>query len=293
MINMQKFQGTGVALITPFRADKSVDFQALERIIEHVIINKSEYIVMMGTTSEAPTLVTDEKSAVINHIIEITNKRVPLVLGIGGNNTMEIVKTIKETDFSNIDGILSVVPYYNKPTQDGIYEHFKEISRVSPVPIILYNVPARTSVNMSAETCLKLATNFSNIVAVKEASGNMSQIMQIIKNKPAHFSVLSGDDALAYPMISLGASGVISVVANATPAEFTEMIRLAIKNDSKALKLHYKYLDFIDSLFLEGNPAGVKVAMNELGLCKNFVRLPLVSVSKNTNHKIVELLKKL
>ena len=289
---MQKFQGTGVAVVTPFRADKSVDFQALEKIVENIIANKCEYIVMMGTTAETPTLSDEEKSAIISHIIEVNNKRVPLVLGIGGNNTMQIVKTIKETDFTGIDGILSVVPYYNKPTQEGIYEHFKEISRVSPVSIILYNVPSRSAVNMTAETCLKLANDFKNIVAVKEASGNFSQIMQIIKNKPSHFSVLSGDDALALPLISVGASGVISVAANAVPAEFSEMIRLALKHEiKKASKLHYKYTDFIDLLFVEGNPAGVKSALTELGLCKNFVRLPLVSLSKSTNQKIVNFVK--
>lgn len=291
---MQKFQGTGVAVVTPFRADKSVDFQALEKIVENIIANKCEYIVMMGTTAETPTLSTEEKSAIVSHIIEVNNKRVPLVLGIGGNNTMQIVKTIKETDFTGIDAILSVVPYYNKPTQEGIYEHFKEIARVSPVSIILYNVPSRSAVNMTAETCLKLANDFQNIVAVKEASGNFTQIMQIIKNKPTHFSVLSGDDALALPLISVGASGVISVVANAVPAEFSEMIRLALKKEiSKASKIHYKYTDFIDLLFVEGNPAGVKSALNELGLCKNFVRLPLVSVGKSTNSKIVSFVKSL
>lgn len=291
---MSKFNGTGVALITPFRKDKSIDFAALGKLVEHVISNKCDYLVMMGTTSENPTLQKDEKSAVINHIIETAGNRVPIVVGIGGNNTQAIVDTINETDFSNIDGILSVAPYYNKPLQEGIYQHFREIARVAPVPVILYNVPGRTSSNILAETTLRLANEFSNIVAVKEASGNMSQIMQIVKNKPTHFSVLSGDDAITLPLISIGVSGVISVVANAYPFEFSEMVRLARANKfDEAYVYHYKLLDFIENLFVEGNPGGIKAALKELKICDNFLRLPLIPVSEKTQKKLISLMQEI
>jgi len=284
---MKLFEGLGVAMITPFKSDRSVDFKALEAITNHIIDGGADYLVVMGTTSEAVTLNQEEKEAVTSYIVEINNGRIPIVLGIGGNNTQQVTDTIKKTDFEGINGILSVAPYYNKPGQKGIILHFKEISMVSPVPVILYNVPGRTSSNIDAETCLELAWSFNNITGIKEASGNLSQVMKIIQGKPDNFLLISGDDMLGLPIISLGGSGVISVLGNAFPAEWKEMVSLALKSKiSSARELHYKYTEIIDLLFVDGNPAGIKSVMNNLGLCQNNLRLPLTPVSRQTGMKI-------
>ncbi len=291
-----KFTGTGVALITPFREDKSVDFTALTNLVNSVTAGGVNFLVVLGTTGESVTLSESEKQAVVNHIIEINASKLPIVLGMGGNNTKSLTDTIKNTDFTGIDGILSVAPYYNKPSQEGLYLHYKEIAQASPVPIILYNVPGRTSSNISAQTTLRLANEFQNITAIKEASGNFTQIMQIIKNKPAGFTVLSGDDAITLPLISIGMSGVISVVANAFPSDFSKMINEALDgNYETAKKLHYKLLDIINSLFKEGNPGGIKAALkilsNDKILSQKYVRLPLVPASDKLYADIENLIK--
>lgn len=282
-----KFSGTGVALVTPFRKQGTIDFTTLENLVETVIKSKVDYIVALGTTSEAATMNERERTAIIDNIIEVVNGRVPIVLGLGGNNTLDIVDKIKNMDFTGIDGILSVSPYYNKPQQRGIYLHYKSISEVSPVPIIMYNVPGRTSCNITAETTLQIAADCSNIVATKEASGNISQVMEILRNKPDGFSVISGDDALTLPMMAMGATGVISVAANAFPKEMSEMVNYALKGDlKKALPLHYKLLPIMNALFEEGNPAGVKAALEIKGIISNNLRLPLVKVSKPLYNKL-------
>ncbi|NPA67792.1 MAG: 4-hydroxy-tetrahydrodipicolinate synthase [Chlorobi bacterium] len=289
-----KLKGTGVAMITPFREDDSIDFNALEKLTLHLIKGGVDFLVVMGTTGENPTLSIQEQEAVLNHIIEVSEKKLPIVFGIGGNNTQAIISRIKNTDFSNIDAILSAAPYYNKPTQKGLYEHYKNIASASPVPVILYNVPGRTSVNISAETVVKLAEDFENIVAVKEASGNLSQVMQILKNKPDDFIVLSGDDTYTLPYIALGMQGVISVTANAYPKIFSDMVNESLnKNFDKAKELHYKLLDFTEALFAEGNPGGIKAASEILGICKKHVRLPLAPVSDRTYSLIEDLMKKI
>ena len=287
----KKLKGTGVALVTPFHKDGSVDFKGLEKLVEHVIKNGVNYLVPLGTTAESVTLSKDEKTAVQDFIVEVNSKRVPIVLGIGGNNTQEVINCIKKTDFDDVDAILSVSPYYNKPSQKGIYEHYKLIASASPVPVILYNVPGRTGSNILAETTLSLAHDVKNIIAVKEASGNLEQVMQIIKNKPKDFLVISGDDALTLPMIALGADGVISVAANAFPKDFSDLVHQALKgNFEKAKELQYKLIDIINLLFVEGNPAGVKAALNILKICSEYLRLPLTEVSKPTHNKMAALI---
>ncbi|MCK9290691.1 MAG: 4-hydroxy-tetrahydrodipicolinate synthase [Bacteroidales bacterium] len=277
------FRGTGVALITPFRSDGSIDVNSLATLTDDVITQGVDYLVMLGTTSESPVLDEAERLLVVNTIKEANNGRLPLVIGIGGNDTSFLLDRISHTDFTGIDAILSVAPYYNKPTQRGLYAHFDTIAARSPVPIILYNVPGRTSSNLSAETTLRLANAHSNIIAIKEASGNLDQIMHIIAHKPPHFELISGDDALTFPMICLGATGVISVAANAFPKEFSTMVRQTLADETAlALKLHYRMLPLIDLLFVEGNPAGVKAFLSEKGMCQNQLRLPLVSVSDTT-----------
>lgn len=291
---MKKFEGTGVAIVTPFHKQGTIDFAAMERMLEHVISNQVEYIVLMGTTGESVTLSQDEKNALIGFTVDTINSRVPLVVGVGGNNTQAITDQIKKMSFDNIDAILSVTPYYNKPQQKGLYIHFKQIVTVSPVPVILYNVPGRTGCNMSAETTLQLARDFQNIIGIKEASGNMSQIMQIIKNKPSKFLVISGDDLLTLPLIAVGANGVISVVANAFPLQFSEMVRLALNGKiAKAQQLHYLLSDFIETLFADGSPAGIKAALEIMNLIPNNLRLPLVSVNKETYNKLAAHIKKI
>ncbi|MGY8987917.1 MAG: 4-hydroxy-tetrahydrodipicolinate synthase [Flavobacteriales bacterium] len=287
---MDKIKGTGVALVTPFTPDFSVDYKGLENLVNHVIDGGVDYLVVMGTTGESAVLFQEEKNKVVECCKSVNNGRLPIVLGIAGNNTLAIVEEIKSTNLEGIDAILSASPYYNKPTQDGIYLHYKMLSQASPLPIILYNVPGRTASNISEETTLRLANDFENIVAVKEASGNMDQIMKIIKNKPSDFVVLSGDDGLTLPMIKMGAEGVISVIGQSHPKEFSEMVREDRSgNSEKANKLHYSLYDFYGPLYAEGNPAGIKATLKLLGVCGDTLRPPLVNVSE----KIVSQLKKL
>ncbi|MCU0362382.1 MAG: 4-hydroxy-tetrahydrodipicolinate synthase [Bacteroidales bacterium] len=284
---MKKFKGTGVAIVTPFKNDSSIDFSALGRIIEHVIGGGVNYIVVLGTTGEASTLSKDEKKAVISYAVEAVAGRLPIVAGIGGNNTQEVVNSVRNTDLEGIEGILSVAPYYNKPGQKGLYQHFKAIATASSLPVILYNVPGRTGVNISADTCLELAHEFGNIVAVKEASGDLAQIMKILRGKPESFSVISGDDMLTIPVIAAGGSGVISVLANAFPAECSELAGHALKGNFKsAREIQFRYLEMIELLFAEGNPSGVKEMMSIMNLCNNNVRLPLVPVGRNMHARI-------
>ena len=284
---MQKFIGTGVALVTPFKADKSVDLDALERLVNYQIENEINYLVVLGTTGEPATLNEKEKKAVKNKIIEINNGRLPLVLGIGGNNTAEVVEEIKSTDLSDFDAILSVSPYYNKPTQEGIYQHFKAISGASKLPIILYNVPSRTASNVFPETIIRLANDFKNIIAVKEASGDMVQAMRIIQNVPKDFLVISGDDMTALPMTLAGGSGVISVIGQGLPRQFSKMIRLSLQGKTKeSYQIKYKIIDSIDLIFEEGNPAGIKAMLKRLNIASDEVRLPLVKISDKLQKEI-------
>ena len=276
-----KFRGTGVAIVTPFHNYGTIDFTSLGKIVNHIIEGGVDFILALGTTSEAVTLSKDERVAVTNYIIETVDNRVPIMLGVGGNNTQDVVNMLKSINLDGIGAILSVAPYYNKPQQKGLFYHFKTIAATSPVPVYLYNVPSRTSVNISAETTLRLATEINNIDGIKEASGDMQQVMQILKDKPDDFIVLSGDDALTLPMLAMGADGVISVVANAFPAEFSEMVRLGLKGKLKSARtIHYGILDIINALFADGNPAGIKAALDILGLLNNNLRLPLVKVNK-------------
>ena len=291
----QQFTGTGVAIVTPFHADGSIDYNSLTNLVDFQVNNGINYLVVMGTTGESATLNKDEKKAVIDHIIKVNNKRVSLVVGIGGNNTNEIVEEIKNFHaYNEIAGILSVAPYYNKPSQEGLYQHYKMIAEACPSSVILYNVPGRSAVNISASTTLRLANDFENIVAVKEASGDMEQIMDIIKNKPSGFSVISGDDALTFPMICLGADGVISVVANAFPKEFSDMVNYARQYKiDEAKALHYKLFNIIQNLFTEGNPAGIKAILNINKLIENNFRLPMIGVSTNHYSKLENLVKQI
>jgi 4-hydroxy-tetrahydrodipicolinate synthase len=282
-----KFVGTGVALVTPFNPDLSIDHKALSNIVEYNIKNGTEYLVICGTTGESVTLTKQEKKEVIATIIEANQGKLPLVLGIGGNNTAAIIDEIKSTDLSQIDAILSVSPYYSKPTQEGIYQHFKAISEASPIDIILYNVPGRTSKNIEAKTTLRLANDFKNVVAVKEAGNNMAQYLELIKNKPDGFLIISGDDDLALGVTLAGGAGVISVIGQAFPKEFSEMIRLGLQGNAKeAYKLHFKLMDVIGYIFEENNPAGIKSVFEALNLCQDTVRLPLVPASKALKQKI-------
>lgn len=284
-----RFTGTGVAIVTPFNDDFSVDYPSLEKITDHCITNGVSYIVVLGTTGESATLTKDEKKQVVKTVISAATGRVPIVIGIGGNFTQEVTETIKNTDFKGIDAILSVSPYYNKPNQNGIYEHYKAISAVSPLPVILYNVPGRTSMNMTSQTILRLAHDFKNIIAVKEACGNLVQAMEVLKDKPSDFAVISGDDALTLPMISVGAVGVISVIANSHPKEFSIMVDEAIGgNYPLARKASLELLETINLLFADGSPAGVKAVLEMKKLCKNILRLPLVPVSENIYKKLHE-----
>ena len=282
------FKGTGIALITPFNEDKSVDFVALERIVNHVIDGGADFLVALGTTSEAPTLTAEEKKQVVCTILKTNAKRLPVLLGLGGNNTAGVIEQIKSQDFTGIDGILSVVPYYNKPNQRGMKAHFETIADASPVPVILYNVPGRVGVNLQAATCVDLAKH-PNIVAVKEASGNLQQIMEILRDKPADFDVISGDDAITQPMMALGAQGVISVAANAYIKPFARMMRAMKEGQLEvALKLHYSMLRMNQLIFADGNPAGIKCLMSHIGLCKNVLRLPLVPANEKVEADIIE-----
>jgi len=282
-----KFLGTGVALVTPFNSDLSIDHDALTKIVNFNIEHGVEYLVICGTTAESVTITKEEKQAVIKTVSKAANGRVPLVLGIGGNNTALVVNEIETTNLTGIDAILSVSPYYSKPTQEGMYQHFKAIAKACPIDIILYNVPGRTSRNMDVDTTLRLAKDFKNIIAVKEAGNNMSQYLQLIKNKPEDFLIISGDDDLALTVTLAGGSGVISVIGQAFPEAFSNMIRLGLKGDVKAAyKLQYKLLDVIDYIFEENNPAGIKAVFNALNLCSDTVRLPVVPATDALKQKI-------
>lgn len=289
---MTKFIGTGVALITPFNADLSIDYDALERLVEYNIENATDYLVISGTTGESVTVTPEEKKELIAFISKVNNGRLPLVLGVGGNNTAKVIAEIKATDFSSIDGILSVSPYYSKPTQEGIYQHFKAIAEVSPKPIILYNVPGRTSSNMSPQTTLRLAKDFKNIVAVKEAGNNVHQYLELLRTKPKNFLVLSGDDDLALGVALAGGSGVISVIGQALPKEFSEMIRLGIARKAKeAYDIHFKLMPITSLIFSENNPAGIKAVLEGLNISKPHVRLPLVEATNELKSAIKNELK--
>jgi 4-hydroxy-tetrahydrodipicolinate synthase len=286
-MQMKKFRGTGVAIVTPFKNDSSIDFAALGRVIEHVIKGGVNYIVALGTTGESVTLAREEKKAIISYVIEAVDSRVPVVYGIGGNNTQEIINAIRHADLNGIAGILSVAPYYNKPSQRGLFQHFKEIATCSTVPVIIYNVPGRTACNITADTCLELAHACENIVAVKEASGDITQIMKIIRGKPENFLVISGDDMLTIPVVAAGGSGVISVLANAFPSQTCELVNQSLKNNFKsAREMQFRFLEMIELLFVEGNPAGVKDMLNIMSICNNYVRLPLVPVSRPVHTRI-------
>ena len=281
------FKGTGIALITPFKANLSVDVDALTRIVNHVIENGADFLVVLGTTSEAPTLTANEKELVINTILKTNNGRLPVMLGMGGNNTQAVVEAVKAQNFDGIHGILSVVPYYNKPNQRGMKAHFEAIADASPVPVVVYNVPGRVGVNLQAATCVELAQH-SNIVAVKEASGNLQQIMEILRDKPADFDVLSGDDGITQPLMALGAQGVISVAANAYTNPFSRMMKaMRDGRTDEALRLHYAMLRMNQLIFADGNPAGIKCLMSQMDLCQNVLRLPLVSVNEKVKEEII------
>jgi 4-hydroxy-tetrahydrodipicolinate synthase len=281
------FTGTGVAIVTPFTSKGAIDFPALTKLVEHLIKGRVEYIVVLGTTGETATLSKDEKKQVVDHIIKTNKKRIPLVLGVGGNNTAELVEQLKKDDLSAFDAILSVSPYYNKPSQEGIYQHYKAISKASPLPIILYNVPGRTASNIAWDTTIRLANDFKNIIAIKEASGNIEQCMKIIKYRPDNFLIISGDDNLTLPLIASGADGVISVVANAYPKDFSDMVRFALFHDLKnAQKLHYKLLEITEQLFADGNPGGVKVVLAQKKITGTYVRLPLVEPNDTVKAKL-------
>ena len=284
---MQSLIGTGVALVTPFKKDFSVDVEALKRIVNFQIDNGIDYLVVLGTTAETATLSKQEKELVIQTIVDANNGRLPLVLGVGSNNTQEVIDELKTRNLTDFTAILSVSPYYNKPTQEGIYQHFKAIAEVSPLPIILYNVPGRTASNMLPSTVLRLANEFKNVVAIKEAAGDIVQAMTLIKNKPKYFLVISGDDMITLPMVLAGGAGVISVIAEGFPKEFSEMVRLGLnKRVDEAYKIHYLLADSIDMIFEQGNPAGIKEIFKSLGLSENTVRLPLVNVNEDLANRL-------
>lgn len=284
---MESLTGTGVALITPFKKDLSVDTEALARIVNYQVEGGIDYLVVLGTTAEAATLEKEEKQLVIDTIIKANARRLPLVLGIGGNNTKEVIEEIKAADLSEFVAILSVSPYYNKPTQEGIYQHFKMVAEASPLPIILYNVPGRTASNMLPETVIRLAKDFKNIVAIKEAAGDIVQAMRLIQHAPEGFLVISGDDMVTLPMVLAGGAGVISVIAEGFPQQFSQMVRLGLERRvDEAYKLHYEIADSIDMIFEQGNPAGIKHIFKELGLCDDNVRLPLVNINADLAARI-------
>jgi len=286
---MNRFYGTGVAMVTPFRADGQVDYDALGRLINHLIEGGVEYLVSLGTTGESATLNKEEKKQIWKFTAEFVNKRVLLVAGIAGNNTLETVAEIKDFDTTGYDAILSASPHYNKPTQEGIYQHYKAIAEASPLPVILYNVPSRTGSSVSAETTVRLANEFKNIIGIKEASGNFELMNQLMRDKPEDFLLISGDDPISLPMIAMGAVGVISVVGNALPKQFSDMIRLCLAGDFKAAQpAHYSMIEFTRLMFAEGSPAGVKSALKTLGVCGDTLRLPLVPVSDTAVEKIKE-----
>ena len=284
----------GVALITPFKEDESVDYEALGRLVDYQVQNGTDYLVVLGTTAETPTLTEEEKRNIIDLVVSHVRGRIPIVLGVGGNCTRNVVEQLKNGDFTGIDAILSVVPYYNKPSQEGIYQHYKAIANATKLPIILYNVPGRTGVNMTAETTLRIAREFENVVAVKEASGNITQMDDIIKNKPDRFNVISGDDGITFPLVTLGAIGVISAIGNAFPREFSRMVRLALAGDyDSARTIHHSFTELFSLLFVDGNPAGAKSMLSMMGFIENKLRLPLVPTRIVTYEKIREVLRQL
>lgn len=288
------FKGLGIALITPFTLEGKVDYKSLRRLLDYQLANGADFLCILATTGEAPCLTKEEKAELTSFIKGVVGGRIPILKYCGGNNTAAVVDEIKTTDWTGIDGILSICPYYNKPSQDGLYQHFKAIAEVSPLPIVLYNVPGRTGINMKAETTVKLAKDFSNIVAIKEASGSLEQVDEIIKNKPDNFDVISGDDALTFSMIASGAAGVISVIGNALPKEFSRMIRLEFNGEYEpARKIHHMFTELYSLLFVDGNPAGCKALLNDMGMIENVLRLPLVPTTITTKQKMANILKEL
>ena len=288
------FKGLGIALITPFTLEGKVDYKSLRWLLDYQLTNGADFLCILATTGEAPCLTKEEKEELTSFIKGVVGGRIPILKYCGGNNTAAVVDEIKTTDWTGIDGILSICPYYNKPSQDGLYQHFKAIAEVSPLPIVLYNVPGRTGINMKAETTVKLAKDFSNIVAIKEASGNLEQVDEIIKNKPDNFDVISGDDALTFSMIASGAAGVISVIGNALPKEFSRMIRLEFNGEYEpARKIHHMFTELYSLLFVDGNPAGCKALLNDMGMIENVLRLPLVPTTITTKQKMADILKEL
>ncbi|WP_018464762.1 4-hydroxy-tetrahydrodipicolinate synthase [Segatella paludivivens] len=288
------FKGLGIALITPFTTDGEVDYKSLKRLVEYQLDNGADFLCILATTGEAPCLTKAERDEITVFIKQIVNGRIPILKYCGGNNTAAVVDEIKTTDWSGIDGILSICPYYNKPSQEGLYQHFKAIAEASPLPIVLYNVPGRTGVNMTAATTVRIAKDFPNVVGVKEASGSLEQVDEIIKNKPDNFDVISGDDALTFSMIASGAAGVISVIGNALPKEFSRMIRLEFKGEYEpARKIHHMFTELYSLLFVDGNPAGCKALLNDMGMIENELRLPLVPTTIKTKQKMSEILKDL
>lgn len=288
------FRGLGIALVTPFKQNGEIDYDALERLIEYQIENGADFFTILATTGESPCLSAEEKNELTKTIVKIVGGRVPILKYCGGNYTAAVVEEIRQTDWKGIDGILSICPYYNKPSQEGLYQHFKAIAEVSPLPIVLYNVPGRTSVNMKAETTVRIATDFRNVVAIKEAAGSLEQVDEIIKNKPKHFEVISGDDALTFPMIASGAAGVISVIGNALPKEFSRMIRLEFNGEYDAARIiHHQFTELYKLLFVDGNPAGCKALLNDMGMIENVLRLPLVPTRIETKQKMNDILKKM
>ena len=288
------FRGLGIALITPFTPDGEVDSNSLKRLVEYQLQNGADFLCILATTGETPCLSAEEKAEIKRLVVEVNNGRVPILMGCGGNNTRAVVQELKSADWSGIDGVLSVCPYYNKPSQEGLYQHFKAIAEASPLPVVLYNVPGRTGINLQAQTTLRLARDCENIIAIKEASGSLEQVDEIINNKPARFDVISGDDALTFSMVASGAAGVISVIGNALPKEFSRMIRLEFNGEYEpARKIHHRFQQLYSLLFVVGNPAGVKALLHEMGFIDNVLRLPLVPTRLTTLQKITTILKEL
>ena len=288
------FKGLGIALITPFKEDGSVDYDALIRLVDYQLNNGADFFCILATTGETPTLTREEKQKIKDLVVDYVQARVPILMGCGGNNTAAVVEELQTADFKGIDGVLSVCPYYNKPSQEGLYQHFKAIAAATQLPIVLYNVPGRTGVNLQAATTVRLARDCQNIVAIKEASGNLEQVDEIIKNKPADFDVISGDDSLTFPMVSCGAVGVISVIGNALPKEFSRMIRLQMRGEyDPARTIHHRFTDLFSLLFVDGNPAGVKAMLSEMGFIENVLRLPLVPMRISNMQRMSEILKEL
>ena len=288
------FKGLGIALVTPFKTDGSIDYEALKRLIEYQTANGADFLCILGTTSESPCLDYEERAEIKRFVVEANQGRLPVLMGCGGNNTRAVVKELQSFDLRGVDGILSVCPYYNKPSQEGLYRHFKMIADNCPLPVVLYNVPGRTGINMKSETPIRLATDCKNIIAVKEAGGSLEQVDEIIKNKPAHFDVLSGDDALTFPMIASGAAGVISVIGNALPREFSRMIRLEFNGEYEpARKIHHRFTELYSLLFVDGNPASVTALLHKMGFIENVLRLPLVPTRVATVQKMAAILQEM